>query len=77
MSLTPPVICRNARRSNSCVGRPENIHTLRATDPSAKLAAAEHALARIRLRELAEARPPRRVARAGQSHAAPRRRAIR
>ena len=56
----------------------EHLDTLRAADPAVKLAAAQHALAReYRLRELADARTPRRVAPAGKSHAATRRAAIR
>ena len=56
----------------------ERFVTLRAGDPAVKLAAAQHALAReYRLRELAEARSPRRVGPAGHSHAATRGAAIR
>jgi hypothetical protein len=40
----------------------EHLDTLRAPDPTVKLVAAQHASAReVRLRELAEARTPRRV----------------
>jgi hypothetical protein len=41
----PPVTCRTAPRSNSWASR-EHLDTLRAADPTVKLAAAQHALAR-------------------------------